>query len=87
MRFEDSRPTAGDFEQGLCTRCAGPADILPRIREPTSHEDSMGKGDTRTRRGKIYNGSYGKKRPGKVKKPTDGAGAPSPAPARPGRVR
>jgi len=22
----------------------------------------MGKGDTRTRRGKIYNGSYGKKR-------------------------
>ena len=28
----------------------------------------MGKGDTRTRRGKIYNGSYGKKRPHKVKK-------------------
>lgn len=25
----------------------------------------MGKGDTRTRRGKIYNGSYGKKRPHK----------------------
>jgi ribosomal small subunit protein bTHX len=24
----------------------------------------MGKGDRRTRRGKIYNGSYGKKRPG-----------------------
>jgi 30S ribosomal protein S31 len=23
----------------------------------------MGKGDLRTRRGKIYNGSYGKKRP------------------------
>ena len=28
----------------------------------------MGKGDLRTRRGKIYNGSYGKKRPGRVKK-------------------
>jgi 30S ribosomal protein S31 len=28
----------------------------------------MGKGDLRTRRGKIYNGSYGKKRPNKVKK-------------------
>ena len=25
----------------------------------------MGKGDTRTRRGKINNGSYGKTRPGK----------------------
>lgn len=28
----------------------------------------MGKGDTRTRRGKIYNGSHGKKRPGRIKK-------------------
>ncbi len=28
----------------------------------------MGKGDVRTRRGKIYNGSYGKKRPGRAKK-------------------
>lgn len=28
----------------------------------------MGKGDRRTRRGKIYNGSYGKTRPGRVKK-------------------
>jgi 30S ribosomal protein S31 len=28
----------------------------------------MGKGDLRTRRGKIYNGSHGKKRPGRVKK-------------------
>ncbi|MCA3214009.1 MAG: 30S ribosomal protein THX, partial [Burkholderiales bacterium] len=25
----------------------------------------MGKGDLRTRRGKIYNGSHGKKRPGR----------------------
>jgi 30S ribosomal protein S31 len=28
----------------------------------------MGKGDVRTRRGKIFNGSYGKKRPRKPKK-------------------
>lgn len=28
----------------------------------------MGKGDLRTRRGKIYNGSHGKTRPGKDKK-------------------
>ena len=27
-----------------------------------------GKGDRRTRRGKIYNGSYGKTRPGRGKK-------------------
>ena len=30
----------------------------------------MGKGDLRTRKGKIYNGSFGKKRPGRPKKPT-----------------
>ena len=28
----------------------------------------MGKGDKRTRKGKIYKGSYGKKRPHRVKK-------------------
>ena len=28
----------------------------------------MGKGDKRTRRGKIYKGSYGKSRPQRVKK-------------------
>jgi 30S ribosomal protein S31 len=28
----------------------------------------MGKGDKRSRRGKIYKGSYGKKRPHRVKK-------------------
>jgi len=33
----------------------------------------MGKGDLRTRRGKIYNGSYGKTRPGRVKKKEEGA--------------
>jgi len=39
----------------------------------------MGKGDLRTRRGKIYNGSFGKKRPGRLKKGKDAAqtaGAP-----------
>ena len=30
----------------------------------------MGKGDKRTRRGKIYKGSYGKRRPHRVKKKT-----------------
>jgi ribosomal small subunit protein bTHX len=29
---------------------------------------AMGKGDLRTRRGKIYNGSYGKKRPHRAPK-------------------
>lgn len=38
----------------------------------------MGKGDTRTRRGKIYNGSYGKTRPHKLKKKP----APTPAPGK-----
>jgi 30S ribosomal protein S31 len=28
----------------------------------------MGKGDLRTRRGKIYNGSHGKTRPGRAQK-------------------
>lgn len=28
----------------------------------------MGKGDKRTRKGKIYTGSYGKKRPGRATK-------------------
>lgn len=35
----------------------------------------MGKGDVRTRKGKIYNGSYGKTRPGRPK---------AKAPAKPG---
>jgi len=30
----------------------------------------MGKGDLRSRRGKIYNGSHGKKRPGRAKRKT-----------------
>jgi len=33
----------------------------------------MGKGDLRSRRGKIYNGSYGKTRPGRGKKKDSGA--------------
>jgi 30S ribosomal protein S31 len=43
----------------------------------------MGKGDRRTRRGKIYNGSHGKRRPGKPKK----EGASGQAPSRPGKGR
>jgi 30S ribosomal protein S31 len=39
----------------------------------------MGKGDVRTRRGKIYNGSFGKTRPRTAPKK---APAPSPAPAK-----
>lgn len=35
----------------------------------------MGKGDLRTRRGKIYNGSHGKTRPGRAPKKA----APAPA--------
>ncbi len=34
----------------------------------TSGADEMGKGDKRSRKGKIYRGTYGKTRPGKVKK-------------------
>ena len=39
----------------------------------------MGKGDVRTRRGKIYNGSFGKTRPRTAPKK---APAPSPTPAK-----
>ena len=38
----------------------------------------MGKGDLRTRRGKIYNGSHGKTRPGKAKKKDGGAAKAAP---------
>lgn len=48
---------------------------------------SMGKGDRRTRRGKIYNGSHGKKRPGKPKKATESGGQTSSAPLRAGKPR
>jgi 30S ribosomal protein S31 len=46
----------------------------------------MGKGDKRTRRGKIYNGSHGKKRPGKQKE-AEKAVQGSAAPLRAGRGR
>jgi len=43
----------------------------------------MGKGDIRTRRGKIYAGSYGTTRPHKKKRPAPKPGAPAkPAGAR-----
>jgi 30S ribosomal protein S31 len=40
------------------------ADILPAPSVTTTGA-AMGKGDLRTRRGKIYNGSFGKRRPGR----------------------
>jgi len=45
----------------------------------------MGKGDRRTRRGKIYNGSYGKKRPHRARK--GAADAPATPGSRPVRTR
>lgn len=42
----------------------------------------MGKGDVRTRKGKIYNGSHGKTRPGR--KPVKPAKADNPATTRTG---
>jgi len=39
----------------------------------------MGKGDLRSRRGKIFNGSHGKTRPGRA--PKKDASAPAPAAA------
>lgn len=47
----------------------------------------MGKGDRRTRRGKIYNGSYGKKRPNRLKAKTTSATPPTAPPGRMGRTR
>jgi 30S ribosomal protein S31 len=50
------------------------ADKTPRrapiyfARSVTNLGAMMGKGDLRTRRGKIYNGSFGKKRPGRAPK-------------------
>jgi 30S ribosomal protein S31 len=44
--------------------------------------DPMGKGDSRSRRGKIYNGSYGKKRPHKGRKAAVPAN-PAQRPAKP----
>jgi 30S ribosomal protein S31 len=47
----------------------------------------MGKGDLRTRRGKIYNGSHGKKRPGREKPVEAPKGAAAPAARTPARGR
>jgi ribosomal small subunit protein bTHX len=48
-----------------------------RRRETTHTEDSMGKGDQRSRRGKIYRGSHGKTRPHGNKKRDHAAEAKS----------
>ncbi len=42
----------------------------------------MGKGDRRSRRGKLFRGSHGKTRPQRLKKAAAGAGARSKAEAR-----
>jgi ribosomal small subunit protein bTHX len=42
----------------------------------------MGKGDSRTRRGKIYNGSYGKKRLHRARKAAGATPATRPAKGR-----
>ena len=42
-------------------------------------QHTNGKGDRRTRRGKIYNGSYGKTRPHRGKKPTAAPASAKPA--------
>lgn len=47
----------------------------------------MGKGDVRTRRGKIYNGSHGKKRPGRVAKKVVIAAPVAPVTTRAGKAR
>ncbi len=39
-----------------------------RRRSARRYNRCMGKGDKRTRKGKIYKGSYGKKRPQRIKK-------------------
>jgi len=44
----------------------------------------MGRGDARTRKGKIFKGSYGKTRPHKVKKAAAVRTAPAKTPARRG---
>ncbi len=41
----------------------------------------MGKGDQKTRRGKLYRGTYGKTRPHRKKKKTQAQAQPKPGPA------
>ena len=53
-------------------RVQSPAVFIKEFVDPKSDKllgsDTMGKGDQRTRRGKIIRGSYGKTRPGRAKK-------------------
>jgi 30S ribosomal protein S31 len=57
--------------------CNVPGSISHKLSSAIDSETPMGKGDLRTRRGKIYNGSFGKKRPGRVKKAAEKAPAPA----------
>ena len=66
---------------------------MPRLRRPFGTlERLVGKGDRRTRRGKIYAGSFGKSRPkdpdaGKVKAKSPVKAAPAAKPAGKAPVR
>jgi 30S ribosomal protein S31 len=57
--------------------------ILASQSQISRRTGNMGKGDTRTRRGKIYNGSYGKKRPHRAGK----GSAPATPAQRPTKAR
>jgi 30S ribosomal protein S31 len=66
-----------------CIQSSRPAlaDILAAFDPATrSTEKFMGKGDLRSRRGKIYNGSYGKTRPGRAPKKKEEGAAKTAAP-------
>jgi len=52
---------------GLCAANAA-SPVLQSRRISTDRRGNMGKGDQRTRRGKLFRGSYGKTRPGRIKK-------------------
>ena len=45
-----------------------PPTLITSLKRRQRYNPAMGKGDKRTRKGKIYKGSYGKKRPQRVKK-------------------
>jgi 30S ribosomal protein S31 len=67
---------------------SGEVPIIGRPHANRVHEriagDDMGRGDARTRKGKIFKGSYGKTRPHKAKKSAGGNQPANKAPARRG---
>jgi 30S ribosomal protein S31 len=73
-------------DRGICASRAGtprPAPVgLYTFLTSWQEVLSMGKGDTRSRRGKIYNGSYGKKRPHRARRPAVPGARPAKSGAR-----